>query len=209
MGELIAARRANRGADMLSGMATDDDPAGPMSEDDLRATAILLLVAGHETTVNLITNGMLTLLRHPVVLDRLRREPDLVTSTVEEVLRFDPPVQFRPRTTLTDVEVAGTIIPKGAPVMLLLAAGNRDPARFPDPDRFEPGRPDNQHFGFGGGIHYCFGAPLARVETQVALTELVRRLENPRLVEDPPPYRTNPALRGPRHLVLEVDGIRA
>jgi cytochrome P450 len=171
---------------------------------------MLLLVAGHETTVNLIANGVLTLLRHPDIIERLKREPNLIMRTVEELLRYEPPVQYLPqRTTLQEVTIAGTTIPKGVPLTLLLASGNRDPQRFADPDRFDPDRPDNQHLGFGGGIHICFGAPLARLQAQIALTELVRRLENPRLVADPPPYRLSPVLRGPRHLLVAVDGVRA
>jgi cytochrome P450 len=173
----------------------------------LLATANLLLVAGHETTVNLITNGMLTLLRHPDVLGRLNREPGLIISLVEELLRYEPPVHLRERTTLADIDIDGTTIPEGSPLVLVLAAGSRDPDHFPDPDRFDPDRADNTHLGYGSGIHYCFGAPLARVETQVALPELARRLVNPRLVTDPPPYRPNPVLRGPRHLLVEYDAI--
>jgi cytochrome P450 len=196
------------GDDLLSGLLTDDAPGGRMSRDELVSTAALLLIAGHETTVNLIANGMLTLLRHPDVLQRLCREPDLVVPLVEELLRYEPPVQFLPnRAALADIDLAGTTIPNGSPLMLLLAAGNRDPDRFDQPDRFDPDRSDNQHLGFGGGIHYCFGAPLARVETQIALPALACRLQNPRLVADPPPYRPNPVLRGPRHLPIEVDRV--
>lgn len=205
MNGLIAARRAQPGDDLLSGLVAGNDPDGQMTGLELLTTMMLLLVAGHETTVNLITNGMLTLLRHPNVLDRLRRDPDFVINTVEEVLRYEPPVQFRTRTTLTDVEVAGVTIPKGATLVLLLASGSRDPARFPEPERFDPDRADNEHLGFGGGIHYCIGAPLARVETQVALSTLARRLVNPRLVADPPPYRENASLRGPEHLLVAFD----
>jgi cytochrome P450 len=173
------------------------------------ATGRLLLIAGHETTVNLITNGMLTLLRHPPVLDRLRHEPELAIPLVEELLRYEPPVQLNPKyATLDDVEVIDVTIPKGSRLVLALAAANRDPNRFSDPDRFEPEREDNEHLGFFAGIHYCFGAGLARQEAQVALIELARRLENPRLLQDPPPYRQNPTLRGPRHLPIEIDGIR-
>jgi cytochrome P450 len=168
-----------------------------------------LLIAGHETTVNLIANGMLTLLRHPDVLDRLRHEPELAVPLVEELLRYEPPVQLNPKyTTLDDVTVVDVAIPKGSRLLLALAAANRDPTRFPDPDRFEPEREDNQHLSFFTGIHYCFGAGLARQEAQVALTELARRLDNPRLRQDPPPYRQNPTLRGPRHLPIELDGVR-
>jgi cytochrome P450 len=175
-----------------------------MADADIVATAKLLLIAGHETIVNLITNGMLTLLRHPQVLQRLRDEPDLVVPLVEELLRYEPPVQIIPwRAAYSDITVADTVIPKGSQIMLMLASGSRDPKRFHDPDRFDPDRRDNQHLGFGSGIHLCFGGPLARRETQIALTELVRRLDRPRLVADPPPYRPSPVLRGPIHLDIE------
>jgi cytochrome P450 len=196
------------GDDLISGLLTDTGPHAPMARGDLLATGALLLVAGHETTVNLLTNGMLTLLRHPDVLDRLRREPGMITGLVEELLRYEPPVQMRTnRTTLARIDIAGTTIPAQSPLALVLAAGNRDPDRFPDPDRFDPDRADNQHISFNSGIHYCFGAPLARVEAQVALPALAQRLINPRLVADPPPYRPNPELRGPRHLPVELDAI--
>jgi cytochrome P450 len=179
-----------------------------MAREDLLATADLLLVAGHETPVNLITNGMLTLLRHPDVLERLSHEPGLITTLVEELLRYEPPVQMiSSRTALADIDIAGTTIPADSPLVLLVAAGSRDPRRFPDPDRFDPDRRGNQHLGFGGGIHYCFGAALARTEAQVVLPELARRLINPRLVTDPPPYRPNPGLRGPRHLQVTFDAV--
>ena len=205
---LVDSRVRQPGDDLISGLLTDQGPNAPMPREDLLATANLLLVAGHETTVNLITNGMLTLLRHPGVLDRLNHEPGLVTTLVEELLRYEPPVQMRTnRTTVADINIAGTTIPKGSPLALMLAAGNRDPSRFADPDRFDPDRTDNAHLSFLGGIHYCFGAPLARTETQVALAELARRLISPRLVADPPPYRPNPELRGPRHLLIEYDAV--
>jgi len=205
---LADAHASQPGDDLMSGLLTDTGGPGPMSREDLLATAVLLLVAGHETTVNLITNGMLTLLRHPDVLGRLNREPGLIVTLVEELLRYEPPVHILPnRTTLADIHIAGTTIPAASPLVLVLAAGNRDPGRFPDPDRFDPDRADNQHLGFGSGIHICFGAPLARTEAQVALPELARRLVKPRLVADPPPYRPNPVLRGPRHLQVEYDTV--
>ena len=210
LAELADAHRRQPGDDLLSGLVTDPGPEGPMSREELIGTARLLLFAGHETTVNLITNGMLTLLRHPGVLERLRHEPDLAIRTVEELLRYEPPVHFLPnRVAFDDIDIAGATIPKGSPITLALASGSRDPGRFRDSDRFDPDREDNQHLGFGGGIHFCFGAPLAREETQIALTELGRRLENPRLVADPPPYRRSPVLRGPRHLLVEFDRVTA
>ncbi len=207
-GQLADSRASKPGDDLISGLLTDHGPHGPMSRGDLLVTANLLLVAGHETTVNLITNGMLTLLRHPGVLDRLNHEPDLVITLVEELLRYEPPVQMRTnRSTVADIDIGGTTIPQGSPLAVMLAAGNRDPGRFADPDHFVPDRTDNAHLSFFGGIHYCFGAPLARTETQLAMIELARRLVNPRLVADPPPYRPNPELRGPRHLLVEYDAV--
>jgi cytochrome P450 len=207
---LVERHRKQPGDDLLSRMATDTSPEGHMSDRQLVATGVLLLIAGHETTVNLLSNGMLVLLRQPAILERLRHAPELIPSAVEEMLRYDGPVQFLPqRTTLDEIPLAGTTIPKGVLVTLALAAGNRDPARFPDPDRFDPERRDNQHLGFGSGIHSCFGAPLARIEAQIAFPDLLRRLVRPRLVVDPPPYRPSPFLRGPEHLLIEVDGVRS
>lgn len=206
--EKLTAQRAEKpGGDLISGLLTGSEVSAPLSGDELVTTTRLLLIAGHETTVNLITNGMLTLLRHPDVLERFRAEPDLVVPMVEELVRYEPSVQFRHRAALADIEISGVTIPRGSSVVLLLAAGSRDPDHFADPDAFIPDRFPNQHFGFGGGIHYCIGAPLARLEAQVVLPELVRRLANPRLVADPPPYRPTAALRGPQHLMLEVDRI--
>jgi cytochrome P450 len=210
LGELADSRRGKTSGGMLSAFVNDPCPEGSFTRLELMATAVLLLIAGHETTVNLITNGMLTLLRRPEAMERLRREPALMPRAVEELLRFEPPVHMLPqRTALADVEIAGVTIPKGAPLILVLASGSRDPKRFAEPDCFDPARRDNQHFGFGSGVHICFGAPLARIEAQIALAELIRRLESPRLVRDPPPYRRSPILRGPRHLPLDIAGIKA
>ncbi|MFE0626849.1 cytochrome P450 [Streptomyces sp. NPDC058864] len=210
LGGLAEGRRGKPSDDLLSAFVNDPDPAGGLNRIELMVTSVLLLVAGHETTVNLITNGMLTLLRRPDQLELLRSEPGLMPRAVEELLRFEPPVQMLPqRTPLVDVEVAGVTVPKGAPLILVLASGSRDPQRFRDPDRFDPRRTDNQHLGFGSGVHSCFGAPLARLEAQIALTALMRDLDGLRLVDDPPPYRRSPVLRGPRHLLVEHDGVRA
>ena len=206
LGGLADTRRGDPGDDLLSALLAHDGSG--MSRADVVATATLLLIAGHETTVNLIANGMLTLLRHPETLERLRREPDLIYGTVEELLRYEPPVHFpATRVALDDITIGDTTIPRGAPIVLALAAGNRDPDYVRAPERFDPCREANQHLGFGGGIHYCFGAPLARLETQIALGELARRLRNPRLVTDPPPYRPSSSLRGPRRLVVDFDGV--
>ncbi|MFJ8024843.1 cytochrome P450 [Streptomyces sp. NPDC096311] len=204
LGGLLEQRHGHPGDDLLTRLANDDGPDGRMTDAEIVSTANLLLIAGHETTVNLITNGMLTLLRRPDVLQRLRAEPDLVVPLVEELLRYEPPVHIIPwRAAYSDISVGGTVIPKGSKVMLMLASGSRDPDRFHDPDRFDPDRQDNQHLGFGSGIHLCFGGPMARLETQIALTALVRRLAGPTLVTDPPPYRPSPVLRGPIHLLVD------
>ncbi|WP_457105100.1 cytochrome P450 [Methylobacterium sp. P5_C11] len=208
MGDLIKEKRRHPQDDMLSGLANHATPAGvKMGDYDLIATSILMLVAGHETTVNLITNGLLTLLRHPDELERLRRDPLRAPRLIEELLRYEPPVQFRTRRTLSAIDIAGVTIPAGADLVLLLAAGNRDAAVFPDPDRFDPDRAGIRHLGFGGSLHYCVGAPLARFEAEAALTALASRLKAPRLIEDPPPYRPGAALRGPEHLRVAIDGI--
>lgn len=208
MQELVDTHRRSPGPDLLSALAVDDGPEGRMPDDQLVSTGLVLLIAGHETTVNLISNGALTLLRHPAELQRLREDPGLAIPMVEELLRYEPPVHFIPfRTALDDIDIAGTTIPAGASITLVLASGNRDPARVPEPDVFIPDRRNNQHLGFGGGIHLCFGAPLARLEAQIALTAFATRLENPRLVTDPPPYRPSPFLRGPSHLPVDIDGV--
>ncbi|MGW4411354.1 cytochrome P450 [Nonomuraea sp. NPDC004702] len=202
--ELAGERHAHPSDDLLSALLTDGETER-MDAPEIIATMALLLIAGHETTVNLITNGMLTFLRNPEALARLRADPGLIVPAVEEVLRYDPPVQFRTRTTLADIEIAGVTVPQGADVALLLASGSRDPARFPGADRFDPARRDNQHLGFGGGVHYCVGAPLARIEARVALGALVSRLVRPELAAGPPPYRHSASLRGPAHLLVGFD----
>ncbi|GGX13965.1 cytochrome P450 [Streptomyces noursei] len=202
--DLAEQRRGKPTDDMLSAFVNEPDRSLRLTPEELTATATLLLIAGHETTVNLITNGVLTLLRHTEQLDLLRREPHLLPQAVEELLRYEPPVHMRERTPLADIEVAGTTIPAGTSVVLALASGNRDPKQFHEPDRFDPTRPDVEHLSFGSGIHLCFGAPLARIEADTALGALLPRLGAARLVQDPPPYRQNAMLRGPRHLPVQL-----
>ncbi|WP_222266242.1 cytochrome P450 [Modestobacter marinus] len=209
LGDLIGQYRKQPGPGMLSGMANDDGPEGPLSQESLVNNAMLMLFAGHETTVNLIAHSVMSLLRHPDQLEKLRRRPELIVPGIEEFLRFESSVQLWPtRSALEDVEIAGTTIPKGAPIFLCYGSANRDSERFENPDKLDLERPDNQHVGYSQGIHYCFGAPLARLEVQIAVGEFVRRVENPRLVEDPPPYRRNQIFRGPRHVWVDIDGIR-
>ncbi|MFF9777529.1 cytochrome P450 [Streptomyces sp. NPDC013978] len=201
--------REKPGQDMLSRMIHDDGPGSPMSLPELLSTAIMLFIGGHETTVNLISNSMLLLLRHPEQLARLRADPSLAEGAIEETLRLEPSVHLRPRVAVDDITLGDHTIPKGSSVVLALAAANRDPRRFPDPDTFDITRPDTSHLSFGAGIHFCFGAGLGRMEGQIAVRELTRRLVNPRLSQDPPPYRPMADLRGPSALRITVDGVRA
>jgi len=192
---------------MLSRMVHDEGPDGPMAPSQAVSNAILLLIAGHDSTVNTISHCVLTLLRNSGSLDLLRRRPMLVPRAIEEVLRLESAVQFFPsRSALADID--GTVIPKGSPVHLMYGAANRDPKRFLNPEKFDPERSDNEHFGWGSGIHTCFGGPLARLEVNLALETFIRRVENPRLVVDPPPYRQSNVFRGPIHLLIDYDEIR-
>jgi cytochrome P450 len=175
--DLCAAKRAApSGNDLLSAMVRAYDEGGRMSEAELVDTAWLLLVAGHETTVHLISNGMRALLAHPDQLARLRADPGLIPGAVEEILRWDGPVSTSTlRFTTEPVTIGGTDIPAGELILVALLSGNRDAAQFEQADRFDIARPPGQHLSFGHGIHYCLGAPLARVEGEVALGHLLRR----------------------------------
>ena len=194
---------------MISQLVHDDGPDGPMSPSEIVNNTILLFVAGHDSTVNLISHCVLTVLRNPGSIELLCSRPDLIPGAIEEVLRLQSSVQFFPsRSALADIEIAGTTIRKGSPIFLMYGAANRDPRRFPDPHTFNPLRKDNEHVGWGRSIHVCFGGPLARLEVNTAFEAFLRRAKNPRLVEDPPPYRISQVFRGPRHLLIDIDGIR-
>jgi cytochrome P450 len=173
-----------------------------LSNDEIIANVIVTMVGGQETTTNLIGNGMLALLRHRGELERLRADPALVPSAVEELLRFDCPSQQTARLAPDDCEIGGKTIRKRQAVIAVMAAANRDPQRFPDPDRLDLGRRDNRHVAFGWGPHFCFGAALARIEGQVAFETLLRRLPDLELVPGPLTWRTNLGLRGLRGLPL-------
>ena len=193
---LIAQRRAAPRTDLLSGLIAAEEAGDKLNEVELLATCILLLIAGHETTVNLIGNGTLALLRHRDQLERLQREPGLIGSAIEELLRFDGPVQRTARIPSEDVTIGRHTIAKGEMVMPFIGAADRDPAQFADPDRLDIGRTDNRHIAFGWGIHFCLGAPLARLEGQIAINTLVRRLPKISLATDVPEYRQSLTLRG-------------
>jgi cytochrome P450 len=195
------------GTDLISRFVADDGPEGRLSFSEIGELGEELFVAGHEMLINLTSNSMLTLLRNPQVLQQVQAHPLLMPRVVEEAMRYESPLQMVVRIPLVEISVSGTIIPKGANLILLVAAANRDPERFEDPDRFDPERSDNQHLGMGSGIHYCFGAPLARIVMQVALTAALNRLQGARLVADPPAYKSSPITRGPSKLLLDVDTV--
>jgi cytochrome P450 len=203
LGDLIERRRRDPGADLLSALVTAEEDGDQLSQQELIATAALVLVAGHETTANLIGNGILALLRHPAELERLRDDPELDRTAVEELLRYDGPIQITQRVTLDRVEVGSTAIPKGRIVIALIGAANRDPAAFDHPDRLDLTRPQPSHVGFGGGIHFCVGAALARVEARIVIPELVRRLPQLRLAGPKPTWRPSFTIRGLSQLQLK------
>ena len=208
VGALVQRFVREPGPGLLSNALHDDGPDGPVSPEVAAANAMLLLIAGHDSTVNTITNCIMTLLRNPGSWDLLRDNTDLIPGAIEEVQRLQSAVQFFPsRWATADIEVGGTRIPAGSAVFLVYAAANRDPRRFENPDRFDPTRRDNEHLGFGSGIHTCFGGPLARLEVNLALEVFLRRVRSPRLVTDPPPYRHNQVFRGPRHLWVDFASI--
>jgi len=203
---LVAERRARPRADLLSALIAAEDAGERLSEGELLATCVLLFVAGHETTVNLIGNGLLALLRHPDALRALRDDPSLLGSAVEELLRYDGPVQRTGRIANADTEIDGRKIDEGTLVLGLIGAANRDPAHFPEPDRLDLGRADNRHLAFGWGIHFCLGAPLARVEGQIALGTLTRRLRGLTFTGSAPEWRASATLRGLHRLPVAWEG---
>ncbi len=193
---LIALRRKDPQPDLLSALIAAEEQGDKLSEAELLSTCALLLIAGHETTVNLIGNGLLALLQHPDQFRALADDPALIQTGVEELLRYDGPVQRTSRMTMADVEISGKQIPKGRVVVAAIGAANRDPAYFSDPERLDITRKENRHIAFGFGIHFCLGAPLARIEGQVAIGTLLRRMPALKLVSDKPEWRESSVLRG-------------
>jgi len=204
--ELLADRRRAPGEDLLSRLVQAEDGGTVLSEAELLSTCILLLVAGHETTVNLISGGTLALLRHPDQMERFRTDPGVHRSGVEEMLRYVSPVQLTGRALTEDCEFGGVEFAAGDFAMLLIASGNHDPEQFEDPERFDVTRTPNNHLGFGFGIHHCLGAPLARMEAQVALASLVRRAPGLALTVEDVTYKTNVVLRGMESLPVSMHG---
>ncbi len=176
--DLFIERRKRSGDDIVSRLVALEGSGDSLDAAELLAMCMVLLAAGHETTTNLLGNGLYTLLENPDQLARLRANPDLVPSAVEELLRFESPVQGMPRVAMEDCEIGGRPVAAGDYVVVLVGAVNRDPAVFTDPDRLDIGRRDNRHLAFGFGSHFCLGAPLARAEAEIALREILRRAPN-------------------------------
>jgi cytochrome P450 len=194
--EIIAARRKEPQDDLISAMVLAQEEEDALSDNELLATSNLLLIAGHETTTNLIGNGMLALLREPDQRDRLRNDMTLLPTAIEELLRYDGPVQATIRVAREDLEIGGHAIEAGSLLLVGIGAANHDPAVFDQPERLDVGRDPNPHLGFGFGAHFCLGAPLARLEGEVAFRALLERFPNMNLETEAPQYRPNPVLRG-------------
>jgi cytochrome P450 len=201
---IVVRRRADPGEDLISALATVEIDGQRMADDDVISTTILTLNAGHEATVHAIGNGVLALARHPEQFGLLRDRPHLVGGAVDELLRFDSPLQMFERWVLEDLVWDGCSLRRGEKVGLLFGAANRDPATFPNPDTLDITRKDNPHIAFGSGIHFCAGAPLAEIELEVAFAALARRLTALRLQTDDPPRITSLVFRGVTSLPLEV-----
>ncbi len=194
--EAVREHRAHPRDDLISAFVTAEIDGDRLTDEEIVANTIVTMVGGQETTTNLIGNGVLTLLRHPDQMEKLKADPSLVPSAVEELLRYESPSQHTARLAPDDVELGGKLIRKRQAVIAVMGAANRDPERFPDPDRLDFCRQDNRHVAFAWASHFCFGAPLARIEGQIAFETLLRRMPNLRLQPGPLTWRTNMGLRG-------------
>jgi pimeloyl-[acyl-carrier protein] synthase len=201
----MAEQRRSPASGLIHSLMTTEVDGHRLSDDEVVANTIITLIGGHETTTNLIASGFLTLLRDPENFEQLRNHPEIVGSAVEELLRFESPVQHTARIAPADMQLGGKTIRKDARVVAVLAAANRDPNRFPGPDRLDLLRPDNRHLAFGWAAHFCFGAPLARMEGQIAFNKLLRRLSRPALREKTLRWRENAGLRGLTELQISFD----
>jgi pimeloyl-[acyl-carrier protein] synthase len=194
--ERMEEQRKHPTSGLIYSLMTAEVDGQRLSDEEVIANTIITLIGGHETTTNLIASGFLTLLRDPESLQLLRSRPEIVGSAVEELLRFESPVQHTARIASADMQLGGKTIAKGSRVVAVLAAANRDPNRFTDPDRLDLLRPDNRHLAFGWAAHFCFGAPLARMEGQIAFNALLRRLSSPVVLDQTLDWRANAGLRG-------------
>ena len=205
---VIQARRLEPRDDLISTLVATEESGDTLTQDELLVMLRLLLIAGNETTTNLIGNGMLALLRYPDQLQKLRETPDLIDTAVEEMLRYDTPVQLDFRTALEDVEIGGRRITRGQGIMLLLGAANHDPEVFHAPEQFDIARREASHLSFGRGVHHCLGAPLARTEARLAFTGLLERFSTIRLLTEYPPFKDNVVLRGLQSLPIGATPVR-
>ena len=194
--ERVRELRAHPHEGLINSLLTAEINGDRLTEEEVIANSIVTMVGGQETTTNLIGNGLLTLLRHPAEMQRLRDDPELIPSAVEELLRYESPSQHTARLARTDVELGGRKIRKRDAVIAVMGAANRDPERFPDPDRLDLARTDNRHLAFGWAAHFCFGAALARIEGQVSFETILRRIPRLSLEQRPLQWRTNLGLRG-------------
>lgn len=201
--ELIAERRTSPGDDLISALIAAYEEGDRLSEQEMISTCVLLLNAGHEATVNTTANGWWTLFRHPDQLAALRADHTLLSTAVEELLRYDTPLQMFERWVLDDIEIDGTVIPRGSELALLFGSANRDPAKFEDPDALDLARADNPHLTFGAGIHYCLGAPLARIELAASFGELLREAPTMKIAAEPE-WKPGYVIRGMRELKVEL-----
>ncbi|MBA2624264.1 MAG: cytochrome P450 [Acidimicrobiia bacterium] len=202
--DLLERRRSDPGDDLLTHLLQVEESGEVLTAQEVISTAILLFGAGFETTVNLIGNGTLALLRHPDQLDRLREDPGLLRSGVDELLRFDSPVQVDARTVTTELSLDGHVVPVDEVVVALLGSANRDPARYSDPDRLDLARDEGPSLAFGSGIHHCLGAALAKLEGQVVFAKLLERFDTIELLDESPPWRDTITMRGLEELHLRV-----
>jgi cytochrome P450 len=200
---LFEERRRAPQDDLVSGLVAAEEEGDRLTADELRAITVLLFIAGHETTMNLIGNGTYALLQHPDQLALVRDDPEMARSAVEELLRYDGPVHVTARVPTEDIDVGGTPIAAGERMVVALGAANRDPAQYPDPDRLDVTREDNRHLTFSHGIHFCLGASLARVEGQVAIPRLLQRFPDLALAAEPT-YREHLVLRGLTELQVAI-----
>ena len=204
-GVVIEERRRSPGDDLVSSLIAAEEEGRILDDQELRSTCVMLLFAGHETTTHLIGNGLYVLLRHPDQRDRLIESPNLGPGAVDELLRYESPVQWQSRVALEDVGVSSQTIPKNDRVFLMLGAANRDPAQFPDPDRLDIARHNNRHLAFGLGPHYCAGAALGRLEGLIAIQSTLTRFPRLRLMDPTPEWFENSVLCGLKRIPLTLD----
>jgi cytochrome P450 len=204
LADLVEQRRAAPRDDLISALIAAEEEGDQLTTDEIVATCNLLLIAGHETTVNLIANAVLAMQRHPRYWGELAADPERAPAIIEETLRHDPPVQLVGRVAADDMKIGEVVVPKGDTMMLLFAAAQRDPSVFAAPDVFDPDREDNRHLAFGHGVHFCLGAPLARLEARIALSAVTARFPNARLVGEPT-YKPNVTLRGIAQMHVSVE----